>query len=235
MSTAGADWVIRPTEMKSTPVSAIARMVSRSTPPEASSGTRPATSATASRKDRGRHVVEQQTVGSGGERGLDLLDPVDLDLDLEAGVRRLGAPHRLGDTAAHRDMVVLDQHPVAEPHPVVVRAAHPRRIFVERAKARNGLARVEQRRAGAGDRVDIAAGQGRDARKVLERVERRAFGREHRSGIARAGASGPSRLQLVRRRSPAARCVHRGRARGRRPPQYPDPRRRSARGKSSRR
>src|SRR2546422_1419725 len=35
ISTAGADCVIRPTEMKSTPVSAIARMVSRRTPPEA--------------------------------------------------------------------------------------------------------------------------------------------------------------------------------------------------------
>jgi hypothetical protein len=35
------------------------------------------------------------------------------------------------------------------------RAAHPRRIFVEQAQARDRLARVEQDRAGPGDRLDI--------------------------------------------------------------------------------
>jgi hypothetical protein len=34
--------------------------------------------------------------------------------------------------------------PVVEPHPVVLRAAHPRRIFLQHAQARDGLARVEQ-------------------------------------------------------------------------------------------
>src|SRR4028118_1928084 len=38
MSTAGADWVMRPTETKSTPVSAIAGAVSRVTPPAARNG-----------------------------------------------------------------------------------------------------------------------------------------------------------------------------------------------------
>ena len=39
---------------------------------------------------------------------------------------------------------------------MVVRAAHPRRIFLEHAQAGKGLARVEQDRAGARDRIDIA-------------------------------------------------------------------------------
>ena len=63
-------------------------MVSRLTPPDASSGTRPATSATASRTFGGAHIVEQQPLGPGGERRLDLGDAVDLDLDLQAGVGR---------------------------------------------------------------------------------------------------------------------------------------------------
>ena len=180
ISTAGADWVIRPTEMKSTPVSAMPRMVSRLTPPEASSGTRPATSSTASAQGRHVHIVEQQAVGAGVERFFDLLDAVDLDLHLQAGVRGLRGAHRGADAAGDRDVIVLDQHAVVEPHPVVVRAAHASRIFLERAKAGDGLARVEQRRAGAGDRVDIAPGQGRDSRQMLERVERRALGGEHR-------------------------------------------------------
>ena len=81
-------------------------------------------------------------------------------------------------------MIVLDQQAVVEPHAVVLRSAHPRRIFLEQAQARDGLARVEQRCAGAGDRVDIAAGQRGDAREMLESVERRAFGGEHGAGIA---------------------------------------------------
>ena len=45
----GAEWVSAPTEISSTPVSAMARMVSSVTPPEASRRARPAVSATASR------------------------------------------------------------------------------------------------------------------------------------------------------------------------------------------
>ena len=48
-----AEWVRAPTEMKSTPVSAIARAVSRVTPPEASRRARPPTKATALRMARG--------------------------------------------------------------------------------------------------------------------------------------------------------------------------------------
>ena len=50
--------------------------------------------------------------------------------------------------------------------------------FSSDAQAREGLAGVEQDRAGAGDRVDIAAGQGGDAGQVLDRVERGALGGE---------------------------------------------------------
>src|SRR4029079_14832626 len=111
MSTAGADGVSRPAETKLTPVSARKRMLSRVTPPEASSGTRPATSRTASRSCPGSilwrrsrsappcsdlrrvYIVEQQPVRPGGKRRLDLVDAVHLDLDLQARVRRLRLAH----------------------------------------------------------------------------------------------------------------------------------------------
>ena len=72
---------------------------------------------------------------------------------------------------------------------MVLRAAHPGRVFLERAQAGDGLAGVEQDRAGAGDRLDIAAGQGRDAGQVLDGVERRALGGEQRPRLAATGAA----------------------------------------------
>ncbi len=81
-------------------------------------------------------------------------------------------------------MIVLDQKAVIEPHPVVLRTAHPCRIFFECAKARDGLARIEEDCAGAGDSVDIAAREGRDSGQMLKRVERGPFGRQHRPCLA---------------------------------------------------
>ena len=98
-------------------------------------------------------------------------------------------------------MIVLDQHAVVEPHAMVLRAAHPRRIFFEHAQAGNGLARVEQDRAGAGDRVDIVAGERGDSRQMLERVQRRPLGGEHGAGVAVEPHQRPRRLRPRRRPS----------------------------------
>ena len=65
----------------------------------------------------------------------------------KTGVRRLGAPDRLGDAAADRDVIVLDQHAVIETHSMIVRAAHARGIFLEKREPGDRLARVEQHRA----------------------------------------------------------------------------------------
>ena len=99
-----------------------------------------------------------------GERRLDLIDPVNLDLDLEACVRGLGAAHGLRDAACNGDMIVLDQHAIVEPHAMVLRTAHPRGELVEDPEAGNGLARVEQHRPRAGDRIDILARERGDTR-----------------------------------------------------------------------
>ena len=85
-----------PTEIKSTPVSAIARTSSRLTPPEASSeGPSPAAAFSSRRRTASRsvsvvHVVEQQPVGAGAERVGDLVEVAALDLDRAAPAGRCG-------------------------------------------------------------------------------------------------------------------------------------------------
>src|SRR3546814_15712972 len=64
ISAAGADWVSRPTLIYVTPVSAISRMVSSRTPPDASVGTRPPTSVTAPRTTAGS-ILDRKSVGEG--------------------------------------------------------------------------------------------------------------------------------------------------------------------------
>ena len=172
--------------------------------------------------------------GAGRERGLDLVEAVDLDDDpVDAG--RDGAAHRLADAAGDRDMIVLDHRRVPQAHAVVLRAAHPGRIFLEHAQAGDGLAGVEQDRAGAGDRVDIAPGQRGDAGEMLDGVERRALGGEHRARLAAAGAADVAGPDAVAVLDAAARSRPRDRARGRRPRRSAGRRRRSPRGCPSRR
>ena len=86
-----------------------------------------------------REVVEHDRADAGGEHGLDLLEPVDLDLDVrgvgEAGHRAL---ERRGDRDAllreHREVVVLGHDGVRQRVAVVVAAAvHARRAARRRA------------------------------------------------------------------------------------------------------
>ena len=193
-SAAGAEWVSAPIEIRCTPVSATARTLARWTPPLASSSAR----AAQARRDRAAAstaaVVEQQEVGArldGGQRvGLRL----HLDLHAQPG-RRRGARglHRRLDAAREGHVVVLEQDPVVEAGAVVARAADRGRVLVERAPARQRLARVDDLGARAGDRLDIAA---------RERSRRR------------TGASGSS-ARCARPR--AARAAGRARGRARQP------------------
>jgi len=59
------------------------------------------------------------------------------------------------------------------------------RIFFEQPPSRGGLARIEDARAGAGDGVGEAAGQGGDAGEAAEKVEGRPFRHQETAGIAR--------------------------------------------------
>src|SRR5690606_6751833 len=74
-------------------------------------------------------VVEHDRVDSPGQDGLDLVQPVDLDLE----VRRVRQPgprgaDGLGDVGDEREVVVLRHHGVGQAEPVVVAAAAPHRV-----------------------------------------------------------------------------------------------------------
>ncbi len=166
-----------------TPVSAIARIVSSRTPPRSLGGDAARDQRHGLAQRRRVHVVEQQVRGSRGERGRDLGERVDLDDD-PRDPRGRGAAHRLLDRSGDRDVIVLDHRRIPQPHAVVLRAAHARGVFLEEAQAGDGLARVEQDRAGAGDAVDIGARQRGDAREMLDGVERRTLGGEQGARLA---------------------------------------------------
>ena len=80
-------------------------------------------------------------------------------------------------------MIVLDHRRVPQPHPVVGRTAHPRRIFLNHAQSGNGLAGIEQRAAGSRYGIDIFAGHRRDTRQMLHGIQSRALRRQHRACI----------------------------------------------------
>ena len=69
-------------------------------------------------------------------------DAVNLDLHLQAGLSGDRGFHGRFHRAGYSDVIVLDQHTIVEAHAVVLGAAHPRRIFVQQTKARDGLAGV---------------------------------------------------------------------------------------------
>ena len=103
ISSAGAECVSAPTEIRSTPVSAIARTVARSTPPDASRIARPPRDRDRLTHHLDRHVVEQDDLGAGIERQPELIEVRDLDLDLDRVRDRGCGP---GTTAS----------PMADPH-----------------------------------------------------------------------------------------------------------------------
>ena len=106
---------------------------------------------------RGRHVVAQQPLRPRRQCRFDLLQQVDLDLDFEFGC--LGEANCPFDTTAQRDMIVLDQDSIIEPHAVIGGTAHAGCIFLDDPEAGNRLAGVEQGASGSGDLVRIFVGE----------------------------------------------------------------------------
>ena len=112
----------------------------------------------------------------------DLGYPVNLKDDAR-NARFTRAPHGLGNITCHRNMIVLDHRRVPQPHPVVGRTAHPRRIFLNHAQSGNGLAGIEQRAAGSRYGINIFAGHRGDTRQMLHGIQSRALCRQHRACI----------------------------------------------------
>ncbi len=195
-SRAGAECVRAPTEMKSTPVSAISRTVSRLTPPLASSSARPRVRSTAARSWTGRHVVEQDARRAGVEGLVELADrrgprpPAGRPAPRRA-LRRRPPPPRRPATMWFSLMRIASKSPIrwfvapAGRHGGLLEAAQPGR----------GLARVEDPGAGPRDRVDVA-------RVSVAIPDRR---RARLSAVRSAESSGPRAARSIASTGPPSR------------------------------
>ena len=149
MSRIGALWVSHPTEMRSTPVSAIAGAVSGVTRPEASLIARPPIIATPRRRSSSDMLSSSTASTLAAERLFELGERVDLDLDLdEMADMGADAADRLGDGAGDGDVVVLDEGRVVEAEAMVGAAARAHRVFLDRAQERRRLAGADDARLG---------------------------------------------------------------------------------------
>jgi hypothetical protein len=87
-----------------------------------------------------------------------------------------GAAKGFGDPAAGGHVVVLDQDRVIQAEPVIRAPAHSHGVFLQGAKARRGLARVDDPRACSGDFGHIGPREAGDAGEASEKIEGRALG-----------------------------------------------------------
>ena len=133
----------RADEMKSTPVSAIARSVSSVTPPDASSLIGPLACARLSCDGRAqvveRELVEQRHVGARIERLAQLVERFDFHFDRDARVLcRRAAPTAARDRAGRDDVVLLDQDAVVETDAMIAATAAAHRVFLRACAGRAG-------------------------------------------------------------------------------------------------
>ena len=114
----------------------------------------------------------------------EFLERAHFDLDhLRAAAVPQGALQRRHHAARERNVVVLDQHAVAEIEPMVGAAAAAHRPLVEHAQSGRGLARIQNGCLGAGDRVHVLACQRGDAAHALHDVQDHALAGENHARI----------------------------------------------------
>ncbi len=147
--------------MRSTPVRAMSRTRSRSTPPETSSSARPPVIVYGAAHVVEREVVEQHAGRAAGQRLLPARRATRLR---SAPSRRHSAPRAASsaacDAAGCGDVVLLDQDAVPQRQALVAPAADTHRVLLGLAQSGQRLARVEDRaavrvRRQAGDGFDI--------------------------------------------------------------------------------
>ena len=197
--------------MMSTPVAAIAATVSRFTPParldERAAGDERDALAQLVR----REVVEHDRVDAGRDDRLDLVDPVDLDLEVggvpdagAGGADRVADRRRRPPASTARWLSFASTASESEKRWL---CPPPSRTACRSSDAQAGrrLAGVDDARRGAGDRLDVAGGEGGDARHPLHEVEGDALGPQHGARRAVDAREHVARREAARRLRRAAR------------------------------
>src|SRR5665213_4257035 len=129
------------------------------------------------------HVVEQDAIGAGGARFVDLLDRIAFDLDHPTRPGRPGPFDRLLDTD-RGDVIVLDQHRVAQRVAMVEAAARADGRALHRTQPGKGLAGVEHAHLALRG-CHVAVRHRRDPTAVTHEVEGGAFAGEDGAQPAR--------------------------------------------------
>ena len=174
--------------MRSTPVSAIPRIVSSVTLPDASSTARPALIARGFTQHVQREIVEENHRRPGIQSKTQFGQRLDFDLDEFAAPCGLSGDHLcrshgFGNAASSMDMVLLDQNRIPQRQPVIAAAAAAHGILLGDAQSRERFARIDDLSTGAGYGVGINAGLAGDRRQQLQEIQRTAFGREQGAGL----------------------------------------------------
>src|SRR5690242_16193517 len=133
---------------------------------------------------RVREFIQQHTVGARFDRLAQFVQRFHSAVEEYAGARGARGADRVGNAARGGDVVFLDQDRIVKADAVVVAAAATHGVFLRKAQARDGLAGIEDFRAGAADGVDIGARHRGGAGKRLKEIERIAFARDQRTRVA---------------------------------------------------
>ena len=94
---------------------------------------------------------------------------------------RLRSRERCADAARHLDVIILDEHRIVEPEPVVAAAAHTHGILVEQTHPRRRLPRIDELRpVRRRDRRELRRAR-RHPRHMLQEIQREPLARQHRT------------------------------------------------------
>ena len=131
----------------------------------------------------GRQSVDLHRRHAGLQRGIDVVECVDLHFDRQLGIHRAHPPHRFGDAPGHAHVVNPDEHAVVEPNPMVHPARHPHGILFQGAQGRHGLPGVEHGDPSRAGIDEIPCHRGNPA-QPLQEVQRGALRRQQRGRTA---------------------------------------------------
>ena len=145
----------------------------------------------------GRHVVEQQCIGTCGQRFVNLFDRVAFNMHRARWPHRARTRNSIGNTE-QRDVVVLQQNPIGKIAAVVTTTTGAHCGLFKNSKTRRGLACVPYvGSATLGRFCRVLAGERCDSGKVTEEIQRRAFSGKDRCEWTSRGSDQCARANAV--------------------------------------